>query len=320
MENAREGENKALIEAMERLGKVETVATGVDDDGNERPIVVARPDGKTIESLKAYYDEYNDRPERKAGTSTLTTLESFCEFVNRHKQLKSIVFLDDTEPKSPQFRAVFDAHAGNPPEGPDGARTPGLGAPDWEGHRAVYPLPMSDEWKAWTNLPKEFDQRAFALFLEDRILDVLSPEEAEGSAVVSDFALQLGAEIAAPARLMELARGLTVHLDGKVTNSVNTGSGEATLVFEERHKDQGGQQLKVPGAFAIGIPVFRGGERYPIPVRLRYRVVRPEGGDGKVYWQLAAQRLDKVLEAALKDAQEVVAAATKLPVFRGAPG
>lgn len=321
---ANESENRALIEAMERLGRVEVLH---QQDGI--PLIVAVPTGKSTKSLKPILNEFLDAPERKEGISTLTTLGAFCAFVNRHKQAKSIVFLDDTNPKAPQFRAIFDAHAGN--QDAEFVKRPDMGVavveaipmtagqPDWEKHRAHYPLPMSDEWKAWTSMPKEFGQREFALFLEDRILDVLSPEEAEGSAIVKDFAEQLAVEIAPPSRLMELSRGLTVHMAGKVTNDVNAGSGESTLVFEEKHKDAGGQQLKVPGAFAIGIPVFRGGERYPVPVRLRYRVERVDGGPGKVWWSLSPQRLDKVLETALDDAQASVEEDTKLPVFRGAP-
>ena len=57
--------------------------------------------------------------------------------------------------------------------------------------------------------------------------------------------------------------------------------------------------------------------RNAVPVRLRYRVDRNDGG--KVFWSLAVQRLDRVFEAALVEAAQDVEKLTQLPVFRGAP-
>lgn len=298
-QNERQSENQAVIDVMERLHGVERLelAPGV--------VAYAVPKGQELESVKHLIDEYLERPDRKRGTTRLTTLEAFCAFVNRHKQVHSVAFCDDTDPKAPKFVAVFNAHQ---PSDADAL-------PDWQDFRAVYGLPLSDEWLAWTKLPKEFTQLEFAAFLEDRITDVVLPSDA--GEIAREFAASIGVELASPARLMELSRGLTVHVDGRVTQRPNISTGEAVLMFTEEHKDATGQPLKVPGAFVIGIPVFRGGVRNAVPVRLRYRVDRNDGG--KVFWSLAVQRLDRVFEAALVEAVDDVARLTELPVYRGAP-
>lgn len=276
--------------------------------------VLILPKDKRVESVKPLLDAYLERPERKKGTTTATTLESFCDFVNRHAEGESVVFCDDTNERAPKLVAIFNAHGGTRrTEGAEDSVDLRYGEPDHQDHRATYAFPLSEEWKVWTALEDDMGQADFAEFLEERITDVLDPDQAGD--VAKEYAASVKATLATPARLLELSRGLTVHLDGRVHNELNLKSGEGKLVFTEEHKDAAGQRIDVPGAFAIGIPVFRGGVAYKIPVRLRYRV-----SQGRVTWSLAVQRLDRVFEAAIAEACTVVAEATKLPVFRGAPG
>lgn len=307
---AEQGENQALIDAMERLSEPVRV---LGDDA--APMVVAVPRGMELKSLKKLLDEYRERPERKTGTTTLTTLEAFCAFVNRHRERESAVFCDDTNEKAPKLVALFNAHSASASLETlaTDPNADARGEADWQDHRALYAFPLSEEWKIWTALVPAMSQADFAHFLEDRITDVLDPDQAGD--VAKEYAASVKATLATPARMLELSRGLTVHLDGRVSQELNLKSGEGKLVFTEEHKDAAGQRIDVPGAFAIGIPVFRGGVAYKIPVRLRYRV-----SQGSVSWSLAVQRLDRVFEAAIAEACTLVAQATHLPVFRGAPG
>lgn len=304
-----QGENQALIDVMERLVECDEL----HKVGDELRIV-AVPKGMELKSLKPLLDQYLKHPERKTGTTVLTTLEAFCGFVNRHQENESVVFCDDTNEKAPKLVAVFNAHSESryTSEAPE-AQAIGRGEADWQDHRATYAFPLSEEWKVWTGLVPAMSQADFAHFLEDRINDVLDPDQA--GEVAKEYAASVKATLATAARLLELSRGLAVNLDGRVSQELNLKSGEGKLVFTEEHRDSAGQRLDVPGAFAIGIPVFRGGVAYKIPVRLRYRVAQ-----GGVTWSLAVQRLDRVFEAAIAEACAVVATATSLPVFRGAPG
>jgi len=287
-----DSEAGAIIEAIERLGVAQVVEIG------GRPIMLL-PTGRTAHSVKPLLDEYLDRPERKAGSATLTTLEAFNAYVLRHKQAESVVFVDDTNPQAPQIVAVFDAHSSE--------------LAGWQKHRATYAFPLSDEWKRWRNVPESFSQADFASFLEDRITDVIDP--ATAGDIAKKFASDVGAQLASPAKLLELARGLAITVDAKVVSKVSLGNGTGEISYKEEHNDEAGAPLKVPGAFCIGIPVFRLGAAYSIPVRLRYRMK-----DHKLTWQLALQRIENVLEHAIADAANKVQESTGLPVFRGKPG
>lgn len=307
---AEQGENQAVIDLIERLVECDEL----HKVGDELRIV-AVPKGMELKSLKKLLDEYRERPERKTGITTTTTLESFCAFVNRHRERESVVFCDDTNEKAPKLVALFNAHGASASLEAlaKDTKVNARGEPDHQDHRATYAFPLSEEWKVWTGLVPAMSQADFAHFLEDRINDVLDPDQA--GEVAKEYAASVKATLATAARLLELSRGLAVNLDGRVSQELNLKSGEGKLVFTEEHRDSAGQRLDVPGAFAIGIPVFRGGVAYKIPVRLRYRVAQ-----GGVTWSLAVQRLDRVFEAAIAEAAKVVAEATSLPVFRGAPG
>ena len=72
--------------------------------------------------------------------------------------------------------------------------------------------------------------------------------------------------------------------------------------------------MKVPNAFLIAIPVFELGERFVIPVRLRYRL-----NQGHVRWTLALYRSELVFDTAVRETCAKAAAGTGLPLFYGSP-
>ena len=290
-----ENNAKAVIDLVERLDGAELIPLTIGDVPNG--VAVVLPHGKNLHSIKKYQDEYRLRPERKEGSATLTTLVDFNAYVQRHMEADSAVFCDDTDKSKPRLVAVFDAHGKDP---------------NWQKHRASYAFPLSDEWVKWSKLPEWFSQADFAAFIEDRITDVIDPSTA--GSIAKKFAEDVGAQLATPAKLLELSRGLAINVDAKLANKVNLGSGEGQLIFKEEHNDENGAPLKVPGAFCIAIPVFRLGVAYSVPVRLRYRAK-----EGRVVWNLALQRIDHVFENAIAEAAKSVAEVTSLPVFRGKP-
>jgi uncharacterized protein YfdQ (DUF2303 family) len=298
MENA--SNNQALIDVVRQLDDVDVIKLEAPD---VQATVLSVPAGRTLHSVKKYLDEYLEHPERKKGLSKHTKLESFIAAVDRFRDTHSAVFLDDFDRTAPKLLAVFDYHE----------PTADQGHARFGEHRAEYAFPVSEEWKAWTSIAgKSMSQTDFAVFLEDRILDVLAPEAAGKSA--KDFAEELGINLASQARLLELSKGLAVSVDKRVAQAVNLSTGESQFNFAETHNDKDGAPLKVPGGFVIGIPIFRGGDRYPIPVRLRYRV-----SGGSVVWSLSLRNTDKIFDTATDEAAALVAEKTMLPVYRGRP-
>lgn len=304
---------QAIIDRMERLTDVQELGIGARADGTDIAILSV-PEGRTLHSVKKYLDEYLPHPERRKGTATHTTLESFIAGTDRFKDESSAVFLDDVNRSAPKLLAVFDYHestATRLPEGASLAYAPGHAR--FGEHRAVYEFPLSDEWKAWDAIDgTKMSQADFALFLEDRIADVLAP--ASAGSKLQEYATSVGITLASPARLLELSKGLAVSVDKKVAQAVNLSSGESQFNFTEQHNGADGAPLKIPNGFAIGAPVFRNGVRYPIAVRLRYRV-----SQGSVVWTLTLSNTDKIFEDAISEAASIVAEKTALPVFRGRP-
>jgi hypothetical protein len=309
MSNFDDNNTQALIEAVKELGDVGT--TVLEDASADKTIghavtILEVPTSRKLESVKKFLDEYRTRPERKQGTSDLTTVASFVDQVNRSKDEDTVVFVEIGNRQQPSMTAVFDYNKA----GPDGE-------PRFGRHRARYRFPVSVEWAAWTGAPGKLEgmaQDTFAEFLETRIMDVLDPTSIKEKGNLDAFCRQLGITLASPGRLMELSKGLTVHAEHTVIQNILIGSGEMQLAFTEDHKDSTGAKLKVPGGFAIAIPVFLHGPAYQIPVRLRYRVK-----DGVVKWTLAPQRLDEVWDDAITMSVNDVTTKTSLTTLFGTP-
>lgn len=275
------------------IGKVST------PDGAEAQVLILP--GRAPQSIKALVDEYRKAPERRRGTAELTDLESFIAHVNRFKDDDSAIFAQ-RDPSDPRLLAVIDYH-----------RMTHEGAPRFGEHRALYAFPLADEWRVWAAMNgKQMSQAQFASFLEDHIADVVDPAGALDSArSIMDMLL---CKFASPSRLMDLARGLTVRVDSIVANQQNLASGESVVRFETTHTDERGAPLEVPGAFLIGIPVFRSGARYQLAARLRYRVQ-----NGKVTWWFDLYRAQETFDHAFGEACELAATKTELPLFYGNP-
>jgi len=254
-----------------------------------------------LESVARFCDENRDKPRRRMGTANLGDLASLVAHVNRFKDADSALFAN-TDRAQPSITAVLDYH-----------RQGAAGDPRFGQHRSRYAFPVSDEWKAWTAANGvEMDQAKFAYFIETRLIDVVEPSTAGESAKA--FADKCGVVFAQPSKLLELSRGLAINVGVKLANAVNLQSGEKQIVFTEEHTDHNGAALKVPGAFLIGIPVFRADARYQVCVRLRYR---KEGGF--LTWSMDLWRHEDVFDHAILQACEVVKKGTELPLLVGTP-
>lgn len=300
-------DNQAIIDAVSKLSVVEVLTIGgtdPDDDPTiEQPVhVLSVPQGRKIEPIKKYLDEYRSFPERQKGTSEMFTITSFVDQVNRSKDEDSVIFADVSNRGSASMVAIIDYnHAGSHAQARFGE------------HRVKYRFPLSDQWKAWTGRPIEnIAQRDFAEFIESRIMDIVEPT-ATGKQLDA-FSKQLGITLASPQRMMTLSRGLEVNADQKVMQNINVGSGETSIAFSEEHTDQAGAPLKIPGGFGIAIPIFMNGPAYLIPVRLRYRVA-----GGQVKWTLQPQRLNECWDDAVTEAVNAVTTKTSLVTLFGTP-
>jgi hypothetical protein len=310
-----QGEAAAIIEVVQKNGGVALVGIGVDERGQDIAVAsVPGREGRTLQSVKRYIDEYRTAPERIEGHAFIHSERSFVAYTNRFRRPASAVFLNETlDP--PEFTAVFDYHdVAQKPITDDGTKTEwGGDRPAFGSHRATWRVVMSDEWDTWHGSHDEWqDQPTFAEFLEENVIDVYSG--AEMSAGTAQLVESLGLTLATSAALVALSRDMQVNVNAKVQNAQTLSSGEIRVTYTEQHTDGSGSPLRIPNAFLIAIPVIKHGPRFQMLVRLRYRVT-----NGVVRWGFLLHRADQVRDSALTEVLTRVGIDTGLPLFRGTP-
>lgn len=296
--------DRGAIEAVRDLSReakaIET-STYTLGDGSVIPLGALHKGltGYTPLDLKAEADKWRTQPERRTGTAKAGTLGSFIQLVLRHKDASSAVFADIMSP-SPSLLAVVDYHEVD--------HTPRFGK-----HRVSYAFPLSPEWLAWRKVAGEpLSQTAFAEWMEDHIHELAEPTDDERAL----YEEMIGAKFGTPADVLKLARGISIHVDSKVSSVVVLSSGEGQISFEEAHEAKGsdGKPLKVPGLIMLRIPLFFGGAEVRIPLRLRYRK-----GGSSIVWSMLLFRAENFVHDALLDDVGRVEQETGLPVYEGSP-
>lgn len=274
------------------------------------------PDGRELVSIKKFADEYLERPERRTGIAQLQDLASFIDWTNRHKDAASVLRCHMDRDK-PALHAVIDYHEEGAGElkGADGKAR-------WAKFGAHYLMPLDQRWKDWSGVSgKALTQAAFAAFLEDHILDLISPNnstDGDGNLVsnlpkdVARFLAVNGGKCGDPADVVQLSKGLDIYADTKVSERINLQSGETQFTFEEKHRGAP-DSVVVPQIFLIAIPVFYLSDTvYRVPVRLRYRL-----DGGKLFWIPTLWQADLVFDKAVRDAAQQASSETELPLFYG---
>lgn len=261
------------------------------------PIVIDRRDGRTIGGLKSIIDEYRIDPAEVKGAAQTTTLQSFIDLVNRHKNESSAVFGKTAWPE-PALTAVIDYHCEK-------------AAPRWGRHRIRYAFPITDEFKVWIELNgKPMDQTKFAAFLEDHAAELSAaygPEAAEYETLFKE-------KFATPTDLIALSRNLEVFVNAKVKQGVRLQTGERVVEFVEEHMNGKGEKVEIPGIFMVSVPAFVDGDAVRIPARLRYRIV-----GGEIQWFYQLYRWQFWLRDQVKNDLDTVKQKTALPTFEGSP-
>jgi hypothetical protein len=299
-------ENDAVRAIIEHYLKPHTVSFMQPTEGGTVPMVLA-PAGLRPVDLSEELDRYLVRPRRLKGKAILTTLQSFIDFADRYSQPNSALFASDDRSR-PSITAVLNYNA-------EAADANVAGVAEFGDHVGHYDFPISDEWKAWKAKDGvAMSMGEFAVFLEERIVDVLNDGQDGGNERLRSYLTLTGARLASPTQLLTLSRGLKVHEQTKVAGAVNLDNGTGEVSFVSEHVDEQGDKLVIPNVFLVGLPVFRDGEGYRLAARLRYR----RSGTGLTF-SYELWRADIAFDDAFKGAVEKAQAATELPLFYGKP-
>jgi uncharacterized protein YfdQ (DUF2303 family) len=258
-----------------------------------------REEGDGLKSVKALVEEWREFPSRRKGTAKVTTLQSFIDLTNRHKDVdgETVIFASTAWP-GPSLTSVLNYH--------ELAEEPRFGD-----HRVQYAFPVTDEFSAWAGKDGQaMSQQDFAAFIEEHAPELADPTKDE----VKNWGDLFRTQIATPAKLIELSRGLQVNVAAKAKSAVTLQSGEGEIVFVEEHLNTKGDKLTVPGLFMIALPAFIDGEAVRSPARLRYRV-----REGSVVWFYQLFRWKQFLRDRVVADLAKVKQATEVPTFEGSP-
>lgn len=307
----------------------QALTVGVSAGNENEATALLVPDGLKLLPTKPILDAFRNRPERREGTTILTTLESFIRWTNRHRADNSVIFAID-EMAKPSLTVVIDHDDAGPENGhispPEGDTDGAVNGAEraWHGkHRGVYPFPLSREWEAWMKVDKvPLSITEFAEFFEVRIGDVLPPpmaQLADGtmvSAITDKELLKLIAtqnkRLGTPSEIAQLMDGISINVEATSKARINRDTGEHFIEFSESN-GTGVDRVKPPSLFLIDIPVFRGQQpTSTIAVHLRYRT-----GGGKLTWIMEVHQPDRIFETEFCLALERVAAETTITPLRG---
>jgi uncharacterized protein YfdQ (DUF2303 family) len=261
------------------------------------PALITHGPQPHLKGFPELFEPYRTAPKRREGIARATTLQSFIDLTNRHKDEHSVIFAKTQWPE-PKLTAVIDYHQADH-------------APRFGKHKVEYAFPLTEEFKAWIEANgKVMSQGDFASFVEDRVAELAAPYDTEAA----EYERLFKTTVALPNEMVNLSRGLQVHVAASVKHNVVLQSGEGEIQFTEEHQNSLGEKITVPGVFMISVPAFQDGEPVRIPARLRYRV-----REGKIIWHYQLYKWDFWLRVRVKNDLEAVAVATLLPYFEGSP-
>lgn len=213
-------------------------------------------------------DQWAPFPRRATAARRVSDAESFVAYVNRHKTAGTEVFAHIL---SSSVVGIIDSHEGT--DQPAG----------WQGHRVSLDLEHSKEWLAWTardlgqNPQAWFSQHEFAEFIEDRALDVHTPEHA---------------------RLIEIATTFEAKSKADFTSAVRLDNGDVRLDYTEQTTAKAGQKgdIEIPKELILALRPYIGGPRVWVTAQFRYRLT-----GGNVLLGFALVRPEVILETAFAD-------------------
>lgn len=266
--------NAASVEAIAALARQGFAPINHPQGG----IAIMRPDG-TIEHLRPI-----DPPLTHVKQQVkVFDAGSFVAYVNRFK-LRAVLAEEYSEEKTTIFadpvkyalRGIIDYHSGT--------------EPDRAAHSVDYQVPFSEQWARWRGIDgKPMGQMEFAEFVEENVQDIVDPPAAG---------------------FLDLVTGLHAKKKVAFESGVRLQDGSHQITYAEEIEAKGRGQMVVPSEFAIGVPVFYGGEAYKVRAFLRYRI-----DEGRLIFVVKLHRRLFIEQTAFGDIVQAIGTGTELPVL-----
>lgn len=181
---------------------------------------------------------WRSQPTRTRGTYCFSTAESLIDYVSRHANGDTTVWVD---PGGKVTALIDDSGVG-------------MEAAAWREHRALLTLEETPEWTHWLGGDGEMmSQEKFAEHIETGLDEIIEPDGAT---------------------MLELAQNFHATTGATFRSSTRLASGEQRLQYDEEVKATAGAagDLTVPTRFLLGISPYTGEDPYKLAARLRFRV------------------------------------------------
>jgi uncharacterized protein YfdQ (DUF2303 family) len=259
---------KQIFELGTEQTRFDTIETG----RKSIPVYVVPSDMKVVD-MASMVEQNGTGPTRLKECFEVLSVESFIRYYNRYATEYSSVFLD-TDNSS--LRAVFDYH-----EEIDENGEGGFGA--WKDHTAEYKCPKSISWSNWAQKDNQkMSQEDFALFIEDNIRDIQTPNGAE---------------------LMQIVSTLRSTTDVEFESGVRLSDGQVNFKYKETVNGTAGAngEFAIPTEFTIAVKPFQNSAPYGVKAKFRYR----KGRDGMAMWY-SLQQPHLIIEDAIADIEKSV--------------
>ena len=224
------------------------------------------PDGFTVEGLEAY----QIAPNRRRAHESFVDIGSLAEYVNTFAEPGTMIGADYAKAT---ITATIDGHT--------------KAAAGHREHKATFTAQQHETLRAWLAICKRpMSQVEFGLFLEDRAIDVVTPD---------------------PASVMEMV--MTFDATKKVTfkSAQRLHDGQRQFQYVEQNEVKGGVTL--PDNFVILAPVYRGMEPQRIKFMVRYRIE-----DGALRFTVDMHDRDAVLRDAFQRCVDGLKVGLKSPL------
>lgn len=252
------------------------------------------PEGEVIHFAGASHvgDLWFREPKPGPLRAVVNDVDSFLTYINEHGAGHSRVYAA-LRPEAKFTLVVNDDVATEFPKGQG-----------WRDHRCTFVPELSPEWKIWMGRDrKKFEEgnTAFALFLEDNLVDIAAPD---------------------PRQFFEVIKTFRVESDRKWSSEIRLEDGNVKFGFTDNVNAQGTDQfgiaVSIPTEFTLRIPVFAGIEATKVEIQARFRY-RSVGGGLSIWYELI--RPHKVLEQAFLDMVGLVRATLgdSRPLYLGSP-
>lgn len=302
-EDSNNSEVRAALEYVAKHHKTEVM---VSDPLNPNLVVPVLVVGGEVVDLEKQLRAFRQTPDRHEGEAVLYDRDSFVAWTKAYMRPETSVYVHpiiSASAVSITFKTVIDG---------DSQKVAG-----WRRFTGIFKMALHETFVRWTNaFSREMSQDVIAELLEERALDIVEAKQVPKTSRALQYLEATGLTPALPTEVLNLSKGLELTVSTEVTDAVNLSDGTTRVNFAEKHAGKGGQQLHVPKAFLVALPIFEddGDTRFVVPVRVRYRL-----SNGKVMWRLVPHGLTDLVRDAFEVTRQVVEKDLETKLVVGSP-